>query len=196
MWCPLREPVMQIDWMPGVPIAVAPTCALPQGFIAASSSPYFSVVDLMKRWPESQVRQEILMITDGIDRYYCCGLDDPYVDSAIQGAQRRGIVIYSIYARGEGHYGHSFWRVNWGQNYLAEVAEQTGGESYYFLGAQNPVSFAPYLDDLSMKLNHQYLLTFLAKPQKKAGFQQIKLLTEVPNAELVTADQVYVSAGK
>jgi len=38
------------------------------------------------------------------------------------------------------------------------------------------------------------LLTFLAKPERKAGFQQVKLRTEVPNAELVGADRVYVPA--
>jgi hypothetical protein len=33
----------------------------------AAASPYFSVVDLVKRWPKSPVRREILMISDGID---------------------------------------------------------------------------------------------------------------------------------
>jgi hypothetical protein len=47
---------------------------------------------------------------------------------------------------------------------------------------------------LTIKLNHQYLLSFLAKPGKKAGFQRIKLETEVPNAELVAPDKVYVPA--
>jgi hypothetical protein len=77
---------------------------------------------------------------------------------------------------------------------LSQIAEQTGGEAYY-LGFGAPVSFVPYLDDLTRRLTRQYLLTFLAKPEKKAGFQRIKLTTEVPNAELVGADSVYVPAG-
>jgi hypothetical protein len=36
------------------------------------------------------------------------------------------------------------------------------------------------------------LLTFLAKPEKKAGMRRVRLQTEVPNAELVAASQVYV----
>ena len=56
--------------------------------------------------------------------------------------------------------------------------------------------FRSYLEDLTNKLNHQYLLTFLAKAEKKAGFQRVKLETEVPNAELVATDQVYVPAGR
>jgi hypothetical protein len=56
------------------------------------------------------------------------------------------------------------------------------------------VSFSPYLDDMAHKLGHQYLLSFSAKPEKKAGIQKVKLHTEVPNAELVAADGVYVPA--
>jgi hypothetical protein len=174
--------------------AAAKSLRIPMGFIGASTSPYFSVVDLMKRWPESQMRREILMITDGIDRFYGGGIADPYVDTAIEEAQKRNIVIFSIYARGTGHFGHSLWRVNWGQNYLSQVSDETGGESYYFLSAANAVSFAPYLEDLSLRLNHQYLLTFLAKPSKKAGLEAFKLQTEVPNADLVSSDRVWVPA--
>ncbi len=153
------------------------------------------MVDLIKRSPEGSVRREILMISDGIDRFAGSGPNNPYVDSAIEEAQRAGIIICSIYMPGVGHYGHSFWRMNWGQNYLSQISDETGGESYY-LGFGAPVSFAPYLDDLNHRLTRQYLLTFLAKPERTAGFQQFKLRTEVPNAELVAADRVYVPAGK
>jgi hypothetical protein len=168
---------------------------LPLGDPGASASPYFSVTDLIKRWPEAPIRREILMISDGIDRFWGSGPDDPYVDSTIQDAQRAGLIIFSIYMPGVGHFGHSFWRINWGQNYLSQTSDETGGESFY-LGFGPPVSFAPYLDDLTRRLTRQYLLTFLAKPEKKAGFQQVKLRTEVPNAELVAADRVYVPAGQ
>jgi hypothetical protein len=167
---------------------------LPLGDAGASGSPYFSLVDLIKRWPEGPVRREIVMLSDGIDRFGGSGPSNPYVDSAIDDAQRAGIIIFSIYTPGTGHLGHSFWRMNWGQNYLSQISDETGGEAYY-LGFGAPVSLAPYLDDLSHRLTRQYLLTFLAKPEKKAGFQQVKLRTEVPNAELVAADRVYVPAG-
>jgi len=167
---------------------------LPLGDPGASPSPYFSVTDLIKRWPETQARREILMISDGIDRFYGGGPSDPYVDTAVEQAQRAGIIIFSIYSPGVGHSGHSFWRINWGQNYLSQLSDETGAESYY-LGFGPPVSFVPYLDDLTHRLAHQYLLTFIAKPEKKSGMQRIRLRTEVPNAELVTAASVYVPAG-
>jgi hypothetical protein len=55
------------------------------------------------------------------------------------------------------------------------------------------VAFAPYLDDTANRLEHQYLLTFLAKPPKKAGWQRVRLMTEVPNADLVSAGRVWVT---
>jgi hypothetical protein len=169
----------------------AKTLRLPLGDPGASPSPYFSVVDLMKRWTESPVRREILMISDGIDRFWGSGPDDPYVDSAVEAAQKAGIIIYSIYSPGVGHYGHSLWRMNWGQNYLAQLSDQTGGESFYY-GFGPAVSFVPFLDDLSHRLSHQFLVAFLPKPEKKPGLRQVKFRTEVPNAELVGAERVYV----
>src|SRR5712672_3492186 len=69
-----------------------------------------------------------------------------------------------------------------------------GGQAY-FLGFETPVSFAPYLEDLSRRLNHQYLLAFLAKPEKKPGLQRVRVKTEVKNVELVAATKVFVPAG-
>jgi len=167
---------------------------LPLGNPGASASPYFSLGDLIKRWPASDERREVLMITDGIDRYWGSGPDNAYVDTVIEQAQRAGVIAYSIYTPGVGHYGHSYWRTYWGQNYLSQLSDETGGESYYLIGSAPPVTFVPYLEDITRKINHQYLLSFIPKPQKKAGMQRVKVQTEVPNAELVSADRVYVPA--
>jgi hypothetical protein len=167
---------------------------LPMGEPGINASPYISLTDLIKRWPEAAERREVLMVTDGIDRLYGGPTGtDPYVDEVIAQAQTAGIIVFSIYNPGVGHYSHSYWRTNWGQSYLSQLSDETGGESYY-LSYGAPVSFSPYLDDMAHKLGHQYLLSFSAKPEKKAGIQKVKLHTEVPNAELVAADGVYVPA--
>src|SRR6516162_8545551 len=111
--------------------AAAKSLRLPFGSAGALASPYISLVDLIKRWPESAVRREILMVSDGIDRFGGGGPSDPYVDSAVEQAQKAGVIVFTIYATGVGHWGHSFWRMNWGQNYLAQVADETGGEAYF-----------------------------------------------------------------
>src|SRR6266700_1061953 len=167
---------------------------LPMGIRGANGSPYFSLSDLIKRWPASTARREAVMISDGIDLYYGSGdLLDPYLEQAIADAQRAGILVSAIYMPGVGHFGHSYWQNYWGQLYLAQVADKTGGEAYYIGFTQAPVSLAPYLDDLIHRLRHQYFLTFLAKPPTKAELRPVKLRTEVPNVDLVSADKVYVS---
>jgi hypothetical protein len=170
---------------------------LPMGTGGANASPYFSLSDLVKKWPTGAERREVLMVSDGIDRYYGEGdLEDPYLQAALDDAGKAGIVVSAIYTPGVGHYGHSYWQNYWGQIYLSQLADKTGGEAYYigFTGA--PVTFAPYLDDVARRLEHQYFLGFLAKPEKKSGWQQIRLSTEIPNVDLVSAGRVYVSPGQ
>jgi hypothetical protein len=176
---------------------VAKALRLPTGIAGINGSPYFSLSDLLKRWPAGAARREVLMVSDGIDPYYG-GADflDPYLDAAISGAQRAGIIVSAIYSPGTGHLGHSYWQTYWGQLYMSEIAEKTGGEAYYIGMTGPPVSFTPYLDQQTNRLTHQYLLTFLAKPPKKTGLQPVRIATEVPNADLVGPDQVWVPATK
>lgn len=173
--------------------AASKSLRLPLGSYGISVSPYMSLVDLLHKWPETPLRREVLMVTSGIDLYYGAGPNNPYLDRAIKDAQRAGVIVHSIYFGAIGHSGHSYSRINWGQNYLSQLGDETGGEAYW-QGLSNPVSFAPFLDDLSRRLNDQYLLTFLAKPEKKASYQPVKLRTELPHVELIAPDKVYVPA--
>lgn len=176
--------------------AAAKSLRLPQGLGGAEASPYFSLSDFVKKWPAnpSTPRREVVMITSGIDTYYGGGYPDPYVDAAVHDAQCAGIVVFSIYTPAAGHFGHTYWRIYWGQNYLAQLSEETGGESYYFLGGQPPVAFQPYLNQTTKKLSHQFLLTFLAQPEKKAGTEQVRLTSEIKSVDLVAQDKVCVPA--
>ena len=163
---------------------------LPLGSGAGGASPYTAITDMIKHWPESTASREVLLISSGVD-YLQPGPSDTYLDQTIDQAQRAGVQIYSIYASPSGHPSHSFWRLNWGQSNLSRLADETGGEAY-FQGFEMPIAFAPYLQQLTDRFKHQYRLTFLARLGKKAGYQRVKLETEVPNAELVAAGRVYV----
>jgi hypothetical protein len=167
---------------------------IPMGAFGGESSPYLAITDIVKRWPETKARRAILMISDGIDPLQP-GITDTYLDDAIQNAQRTGVQVSAVFVSGAGHFGHSFWRISRGQDDLSQLTDKTGGESY-FQGFSTPISFSPFLDEFADRLGHQYLLTFSIKPQKKPSFQHVKLETEVPNAELVPPDQVYVPAAK
>jgi hypothetical protein len=158
-----------------------------------SSSPYLSLSELIKRWPESAARREVVMVTSGADPLGGTGVMNPYLDAAIEDSQRAGIIVYAIYTPGTGHSAHSYWRMNWGQNYLAELADETGGEAY-MLGSGNPVSIAPYLEDITARFTHQHRISFLANAEGKPGFKSVKFMTEVPNAEIVAASKIHIPA--
>jgi hypothetical protein len=170
---------------------------LPLGSAGAYGSPYLSVVDLMKRWPETSNRREVIMLTDGIDRAHRerNALLNPDVDYAAEVAQRTGTMIHTIYFPGSGHWHRNFFEATNGINAIAKLSDMTGGESFS-LGRETPVSIAPYLDDLRKILDNQYLLTFYATPGKKAGLQYVNVTTEVAGTDFSTPNAVWVPAAK
>lgn len=165
---------------------------LPTGESAGGASPYFSLGELIKRWPETNAARQVVMISDGVDPYWdSFSLDDPYVNEAIDQAQRARVVVNAIYARGDGHLGHTLWRNTLAQSFLSELADSTGGEAYY-LATDSPPSFTPYFNQIAKRMQHGYLLTFKAQPGAKSGMQPVKISTEVPNVDLVAQSRVYV----
>lgn len=171
---------------------------LPLGTPGAYGSPWLSVSSLMKHWPVSDNRREIVMLTDGIDRagrngrHLWRGLHlNPDADSAGLVAQRTGTIIHTIYAPGIGRWHRSYWTATSGQSDMTRVSARTGGESYS-LGLGNPVSLAPYLDRLDKVLDNQYLLSFSATPGRKPGLQAVRLNTELAGVQLAAPDAVWV----
>ena len=176
--------------------AAANSIRLTLGMGGADVSPYDSLSDAIKRWPDSGAeRKEVIMISSGIENLgggYTA--DNPYVNRGIEDAQKAGVIVYTIYNPSAGHYGHSFWRSHWGQNFLSQLSDETGGESY-MIGFGAPVSFQPYLQQITEQLQHQYVLTFEAKPESKSGLQPVKVSVTEKDASIAAADKVYVKAG-
>jgi hypothetical protein len=184
--------------------AAAKAIRLPLGQLSSMDSPYLSLQDLVKRWPVSKVRREVVFITDGIDRLRNFGgggggfgggpgrginnfaNQSPDVDSTSRAAQRSGVIVYSIYAQGVGSSGRSYWAATTGQSGISQISEETGGESF-ILGVQNVPSFAPYFATIQRMLNNQYFLIFQVTPLKKADLRPIKATTEIANTEIVSA---------
>jgi hypothetical protein len=170
----------------------AKSLRLPVGVVGVNGSPYFCISDLVKHWPgDSNVRREVIMVTDGLDRYSGGHFDpeNPYVQAATSDAQKAGVIIYSIYYRGTGRLDRSALATDGGQNYLTQISDATGGQ-VYLEGFGNPVSFAPFLSDIQRKLQNQYELTFtsLAKP----GLRPIRVKTTQSNTRLKWPAQVLV----
>ena len=103
--------------------------------------------------------------------------------------------MHSIYSPGVGRLGRNAWEAQLGQSGVAKIADETGGE-YFALGTQAPVSFKPFLDRLQRIFNNQYFLVFQAIPQRREGLQRVNISTKVANADIASANNVWVPAGK
>jgi hypothetical protein len=177
--------------------AAARAVRLPLGNVGAFGSPYLSVMDLMRRWPEHPNRRQVIMLSDGIDRARR-GMGRtlntlPDVNSASDLAQRTGTMIHSIYVPGRSRLDRNFWEANNGINNMAQLSDRSGGENF-FIGFGSPVSIKPYLDQLNDIFGNQYLLGFEATPARRAGLQFVNVGTEIPGVDLSAADAVWVPA--
>jgi hypothetical protein len=165
---------------------------LPEAMPGVNGSPYFALSDLVKHWPSKQLtgRRAVLMLTDGVDRYYDTAImDDPYVDASIHDAVKEGVTVYSIYLRGAGSNGRGDWVTNFAQGRLNEVSQATGGYAY-FENFSDPVTISPFLNDFRDRLENQYLVTIQALDRQ--GFQAVKLRTEIPGLKIDGPTHIYV----
>lgn len=170
---------------------------LPLGAGVGYTSPYLALSDLMKKWPVTEDRREIVMITSGIDPlsggFSSNPFVNPYLDEAVDRAQKSGFIVYAIYAPGAGLAGRLGGRTL-AQTGLDVYAKKTGGQAYnVYLG--DPVDLTPYLKDINYSLNHQYELTFLAQAKSKPRLEPVKVKTETSNTVLITAEDGYVGTG-
>ncbi len=138
---------------------------LPLASPGAYGRPWLSAVNLIKRWPDNANRRVLIMVSDGLDRprrglhFGGLGAVNPKVDTASAVAQRTGTIVHTIYTPGVGHLNHRYREGINGQNGLAKLSEESGGESFY-LGLRPAISFTPYLDRIREMPANQYLLTF------------------------------------
>lgn len=169
----------------------AKSVRLPDALPGENGSPYFALEDLVKRWPSKTPagRRAVLMLTDGVDRYYTPNImDDPYVEAATQNALKHGVMVYSIYLRGAGLYGRGPWSTTVAQSRLMEVSEDTGGYAY-FQDMTDPVTISPFLSDLQDRLQNQYRVTIAPKG---TGVQPVKYRTELPGVKVEGPARIYV----
>jgi hypothetical protein len=182
--------------------SAAKTLHIPTGLPGSSGSPYICLSDFVKKWPSDDMESAsmsgatparkarfVLMITNGVDPYNgstrITNQDSPYVSSAVTDAQRAGVPVYSIYFGDAGFRGGqaSFS----GQSYLAQMAEGTGGQTYYE-GTGSPVSMAPYFKQFQRAIADTYVASFDAPARKDTV--GMKLSTNLPGTKLHAANEV------
>jgi hypothetical protein len=159
--------------------AVADQLRITNSIGGIDASPYFCLSEFVKHWPSNEPGSRfVLMVTNGVDPYNgrpsVLNQDSPYVQTAQEDAQRAGVAVYSIYYGNAGMRGGAIS----GQNYLAQVAEATGGQSFY-QGTITPPSLAPYLNEFGQAIAESYSVNFLVSSarEKRDSLTQIKLTT-------------------
>ncbi len=161
--------------------------SIPQGRVNAGASIFQSVTDLVKHWPADGRARSVLLVSNGVDINR--GVSEtvptlnPDLNEAILQAQKAGVVVYAIYAGGAARFTHQWYLLGNGQSMLARITQETGGEAY-FQGNETPVSFSPFLKQVSESLRGQYVLTFEAMSMAKPGQAQLRVRTELPHVRI------------
>src|SRR5579872_419696 len=169
----------------------ADSLRLPEAVPGGNGSPYFALSDLVNHWPSKEAtgRRTVLMLTDGVDRYYDnAEVDDPYVDAAIHSALKQGVMVYSIYLWGAGRYGRGAWVTNFAQSRMNLVSQETGGHAYFEVFT-DPVTISLFLKDLRERFESQYRLTL--EQARERGLQRVKVHTETPGLKVEGPTYVY-----
>ena len=177
--------------------AAADTLRLPLSVPGGNGSPYFVLSDVVKKWQKPEgVRREVVMISDGIDRYSGLRFDpsNPYVRKTTTDCLIAGVVVYSIYFHDAGLAGRTFAGTDSGQNYLLQMTQATGGQSFY-QGFSNPVNFTPFLNEINKRLGNQYELG-LQPPIERKGLENLKVQVSAPNTKVEAPQQIFLNDGK
>ncbi len=168
---------------------------LPVGATEAGGSIYQSIADLLSKWPQDGNRRVLLVISDGID------INQGFIESqpelnvelqrAIDLAQKALVPVYTIFARGSGALERNMFLLNNGQSCLLRLATESGGQAF-FQGTITPLAFSPYLAQISNDLRHEYLLTFKPLPGVTAGYQNMRVRTEIPHVRLAAPARIFI----
>ncbi len=179
--------------------AVAASVRMPLSAVGISASPYFCLSDFVKKWPSREAGPRfVLMLSNGVDPYNgstsLMNQDSPYVESAQADAQRAGVAVYAVAYSNAGMRGE---RASFsGQSYLNQVADATGGRSFYNLDG-SPVSLSPYLKAFRSAIAESYTATFMASSdhEKPNTLARLKITTSQPGLKLHAPDAVHPGAG-
>ena len=155
---------------------------------AAPTNPYIEIIEALKRYEGlPQGRRAMLVVSDGLD--YSRGFDTVTVvqsidlQRAINEAQRRGVAVYSLYGPSVISAVRTDTLLAAGaQSSLQRLSEETGGRAY-FQGINAPVSYDPFLKDVSTSFTRQIALTYLSTNAKK-GFHRIQIKTDNDDIEV------------
>ena len=102
-----------------------------------------------------------------------------------------GLIVDSIYWHDQGRYDRGLYQNNSGQSLLNQVSQVTGKEGVLVRALGNPVSLAPFFDDLCLRLQNQYELgVSQAKAKSKPEIATLKVKLTMPDTKLDAPQKV------
>jgi len=141
----------------------------------APRNPYDGLVDTLDRFDALPAgRRAVLMVSDGLD--VSSGIDaaspgqSTDLDRAILRAQRKSVAVFTFYSPATHTEDGSSRLISFGQGSLQKLADATGGRAF-FQGTSAPISFQPFLKQLKLLLNRQFLLSYLTTNMKKRYYR-------------------------
>lgn len=143
---------------------------------ASPYNPYVEIIEALRRFDSQPLgRRAIVVVSDGLDVSRGVDSSSPAqsidLARAISEAQRRSVAVYSIYAP-SAFSAQRILGAN-GQSSLLRLSEETGGHAF-FQGTSAPVSFQPFLEEISATLERQIALTYLSTHPSK-GFHRLEV---------------------
>ena len=153
----------------------------------APRNPYDSLVDALDRFDALPAgRRAVLMVSDGLDASQGFSGSSPGqsvdLERAILRAQRRSVAVFSFYTPASLTEGGNTSLVLNGQGSLQRLSDETGGRAF-FQGSIAPVSFQPFIDDMKILLNRQFLLSYLSTHMKK-GYYKVEVVSTNPEVKI------------
>jgi hypothetical protein len=154
------------------------------------SNPFRPLAELIEGWHSDSSRHVVLMIGNGIDPG-ASGVINESVDTALNLAQRAGVMVYGIYHPAAEYPRSDFMTLYSGQVQLAHLATETGGDVYFHDLGPLP-SFAPILADIGDHLANQYLLEFETSVETRGAMHEVAVTTKLRDVHVTAPWRVWV----
>lgn len=153
----------------------------------APRNPYDGLIDALNRFDALPAgRRAVMLVSDGVDVSQGISGSSPGqstdLQRAIERAQRKSVPVFSIFSPSSLTEGSGGTLVLNGQGSLQRLSDETGGRAF-FQGTAAPVSFEPFIKDIRILLNRQFLLTYLSTHMNR-GYHRVDVTTTTPGIEI------------
>ena len=155
-----------------------------------AANPYSALSDLVLHWVSNSVSREIVLVSMQIDESAGEGASCGNAETAIQDAERAGVIVYAMYNPFTNSASQKLSKVEASVD-LRQVAYETGGEGYVVARGATE-TFEPLLADISEHMANQYLVKFRPPSNTGSGLQTVDVTAASPDQEMMAPHGVWI----